>query len=470
MFLQPQYVQTMASVLTPVFAILTVIYLISGVDDALVDVVALIRGLRLQRLSDVELRELSEHREKAIAIVVPAWDEGDIIGRMLSGNLPRLEYENFHIFVGVYPNDPATLKVVSALSLHDPRVHAVVNQLPGPSSKGQILNHVFRTILASEADHGAFFEGFLMQDAEDLIHSQMLRLINARLETYDFIQTPVFSLAVGWRSLVAGIYIDEFAELHSKDLLVREAMGGGVPSAGVGTALSRHLVTRLLAASGHVLNEGTLTEDYELGLRVKLLGFPQNFAGCYYDHPFSGEREYIATREFFPKSFRRSIRQKTRWTIGIALQGWRNLGWPGGWGMQYFLWRDRKGLLTNIAGAMGYLWLFGLVLYTWAAKSNIIRPGTAGMQTLYVLAMINLGLSCNRLGQRLLAVARVYGPSYCLPIIVRWPVGNLINAAASLIALRNDWRARIFKRTLTWVKTEHELPQNFGNHAPEIGV
>jgi len=41
--------------------------------------------------------------------------------------------------------------------------------------------------------------------------------------------------------------MDEFAELHAKDILVREAIARQVPSAGVGTCFSRRAVMALLA-------------------------------------------------------------------------------------------------------------------------------------------------------------------------------------------------------------------------------
>jgi len=74
------------------------------------------------------------------------------------------------------------------------------------------------------------FDAFLMHDAEDVIHPLSLKLANHLLDRFDFIQIPVFSLHCSFRQLVAGTYIDEFAEAHTKELLVRAKLGAAVPS------------------------------------------------------------------------------------------------------------------------------------------------------------------------------------------------------------------------------------------------
>jgi bacteriophage N4 adsorption protein B len=46
-------------------------------------------------------------------------------------------------------------------------------------------------------------------------------------------------------------------------------------------------------------------------------------------------RKIIATKEFFPHLLKASIRQKTRWTAGIAFQGFKNMGWFGNLTQRY---------------------------------------------------------------------------------------------------------------------------------------
>jgi len=210
------------------------------------------------------------------------------------------------------------------------------------------------------------FDAFLMHDAEDVIHPLSLKLANHLLDRFDFIQIPVFSLHCSFRQLVAGTYIDEFAEAHTKELLVRAKLGAAVPSAGVGTALSRSLVERLRRENGgQVFSESSLTEDYELGIRAHRMAAAAHFACVWCRDAQSGRRDFVATREYFPKTFRRSIRQKTRWVTGIAFQGSRSLRWPGGWANRYFLARDRKAPLMNLATLLGYVILASVGLYAW---------------------------------------------------------------------------------------------------------
>ena len=59
-------------------------------------------------------------------------------------------------------------------------------------------------------------------------------------------------------------------------------------------------------------------------------------------------------REFFPDTFRTSYRQKARWRLGIAFQGWGSMGWRGSLATKYFLFRDRKGIVTSIVAVLAY--------------------------------------------------------------------------------------------------------------------
>lgn len=434
---------------------LSILYLISGLDDLFIDLIAGLRNLQPEELKTDDLHVLRKMPQKKIAIIVPAWKESAIIARMLEGNIDRIAYEQYDFFVGIYPNDPESIAELERVSALHPRVHAVVNSRPGPSSKGQMLNQVFEGIFAFERDSGARFDAFLMQDSEDIIHPHILPLINSRLDRYDFVQTPVFSLVVKRGQLVASTYMDEFAEHHTKDLLVRHSLHAAIPSAGVGTALSRRLIESMSETNGHVFNEASLTEDYELGVTAHRLGFRSLFCCAYFRLP-NGRREFIATREFFPKKVKRSIRQKARWSIGICLQGWRNLGWKGKLRDRYFLYRDRKGLLTNPAVLLNYPCLIVLIAFPQLALRLASKTEIA------VLVGVNFGLMANRMVQRAISVSRVYGLPAILPIPLVWAVANFINAAATLSAIRQHVASLVTRRAVAWVKTEHELPEFFG--------
>jgi adsorption protein B len=138
----------------------------------------------------------------------------------------------------------------------------------------------------------------VLHDSEDVIDPRSFEIYNAYVEDYDFIQIPVFSLDSRNRSLVGATYMDEFAERHTREMVVRDALGAAIPSAGVGTCVTKRLVRHFLRQRGHVLATGCVTEDYILGIEAKRAGFRAAFAAASESAARYGE--FVATREFFP--------------------------------------------------------------------------------------------------------------------------------------------------------------------------
>src|SRR6185295_10320008 len=153
----------------------------------------------------------------------------------------------------------------------------------------------------------------------------------------DLIQLPVYPFARRWFDFTSAHYMDEFAELHGKDILVREAMAGQVPSAGVGSCFSRRAVMALLAdGDGLAFDVQSLTEDYDIGFRLKAKGMSEIFVRfpvikdgeTAQRLPLSfgtsaREASVICVREYFPSDVAAAIRQKSRWIIGIVYQGFK---------------------------------------------------------------------------------------------------------------------------------------------------
>jgi adsorption protein B len=74
------------------------------------------------------------------AVFIANWREEGVLGRMVEGNLARIQIPEISLYLGVYPNDTATLGVAKALEAkHPDRVRVIVNRLSGPTSKGQML-------------------------------------------------------------------------------------------------------------------------------------------------------------------------------------------------------------------------------------------------------------------------------------------------------------------------------------------
>jgi adsorption protein B len=457
-----------------------VVFLISGLDDLLIDLAYAVRSLwrrwfvmpHHQPLTEARLRE---HPEQPIAVLVPAWDESAVIRPMLINLLGRLEYQHLHLFVGTYPNDPATIREVELVRERHPNVHRISTPHDGPTCKADCLNWVYQGIRLFEREQGLRFAIFVMQDCEDVIHPLAYKLLNLLIPRKDMVQLPVLSLPRPWWAFTAGHYIDEFAQLHYKDLVVREVVDHRVPAAGVGCAFSRRAFETLAADRHNLLfNTDSLTEDYDLGLRLKDLGMSQIFVKFFVTremlerHWLTGRervrrvRELVAVREYFPDKLGAAVRQKSRWVMGIALQGWAHLGWMHGWSTRYMLWRDRKALVTNLVNVLGYV-VVGVVVVNWLAGAlfadawrypALVEPGT----WLYDLLIANAALLALRVLQRAYCVWRLYDARQALLSVPRAVWGNLINFLATVRAIRRYVHSLRTGEKITWDKTQHQFP------------
>jgi bacteriophage N4 adsorption protein B len=310
---------------------------INGLDDLAIDIL----WLAMPRHRRRPLPLPTAPPATRFAILIPAWDEADVIGAMLQRLLTTLDWPDFTVFVGLYPNDSAGRAAVAAVA--DARLQMVVGSSPGPTTKADCLNGLWRAALAEEAARGRRFDAMVLHDAEDVVHAAELAVFAAHLGAHAMVQLPVLPLPDASSPLISGHYIDEFAEAHGKDLLVRQWLGAALPAAGVGVAIDRAMLGRIAAARGGVpFDDACLTEDYELGQHVHALGG----RGCLVWAEAAGET--VATQEHFPATFESAVRQKSRWLTGIALAGWDRLGWQGGIVNRWMLLRDRKAPLMAL--------------------------------------------------------------------------------------------------------------------------
>jgi len=198
---------------------LAVWILVSGLDDLFITLVFLVTGRK--RFDWPTEQQLDKAPERRIAILVPLWKEHRVIGQMLDRNLAAIRYANYDVFVGVYPNDEATVRAVTDAAGRHPRVHLAMCPHDGPTSKGDCLNWIYRRMEMHEIRHEVRFEVVVTHDAEDLIHADALRLINWYSPAYDMVQVPVLPLATGLGEFTHGLYCDEFGEYQTKDIPVR---------------------------------------------------------------------------------------------------------------------------------------------------------------------------------------------------------------------------------------------------------
>jgi adsorption protein B len=313
------------------------------------------------------------------------------------------------------------------------------------------MPHLYDALLAYEIATGRSARAVVLHDAEDLVHPLELKLFDALIDRAAVIQLPVLPLIDPASRWISGHYCDEFAEAHGKELVVREAVGASIPLAGVGCAIARGPLAQIAALhDGKPFAEGSMTEDYELGLRIGALGLRTMFVRI---PATPGDRSVVATRGHFPAGLGAAVRQKSRWLGGIALAGWDRLGWRGGWGERWMRLRDRRGPLAAILLLTGYAAAF-LWCQFWVAEA-LGAPIRARLDPLLVtLLKITGWLLLWRIFVRAVFTASTYGLGQGLLSVPRLIVGNIIAMLASARAV-GIYLGGGPKR---WDKTHHIFP------------
>lgn len=428
-------------------------FALGGLDDLLVDLIWLVRrGWRrvfvYSRFPRASADTLPPPRhDGTVAVFVPAWREHEVIGDMLRNALTSWAEQKAVIYVGCYPNDAETAAAV--VSLGDARVRLVQCARHGPTTKADCLNAIYAAMSADEAEWGHRYKAVLLHDAEDMVHPDELTVCNTLIERFALIQLPVLPFQTAGSPWISGHYLDEFAEAHSRDMVVREAIGASLPSAGVGCAIRRMaLATIAHDRGGRPFSDDSLTEDYELGLRLGDLGASAAFVRI----REKGGQGLVATRAHFPDTLRAAVRQKARWTIGIALAGWDRMGWHGNWLESWMRLRDRRAPFAAMLLLAGYAALV-LTALLWAMGTGLHAPGPA----LGALLLLNAALLLWRLIIRGLCVWRHYGWRQGLLSLPRMVISNIIammaarKAVFGYVQMLRDGHVR-------WDKTEHRSP------------
>ena len=466
--------------LNAMIVVTALIVLISGLDDLFIDVYFWSKELyriliRRQPSPVVTAQELRDKEERYFAIMVPAWQEADVIAHMIENTLQTLEYDKYVVFLGTYQNDAKTTAEAERMVGFDPRhvVRAPVLR-NGPTCKADCLNWILRAMAKYEAEHKMQFAGVLMHDCEDVIHPMELKYFNARIDDADLIQLPVMSLELKWPSWVAGAYMDDFSEVHQKDIIVREQLTGLVPGAGVALCYSRRAIQTMMDGhDGQPFNTSSLTEDYDFSFRMGKLGMKQTFAryplqhtpvlraGLWWRRPATASG-LLATCEYFPSEFVAAYRQRARWVLGISFLGWRQLGWQGDFWTKYMFVRDRKGILTAPFSILAYFVLANTLAVT---SLDGTPPLDHGAERLVVFAawlrpilIVNFALLFNRLCQRVYFVTRLNGLQQGLMSVPRIVFTNFINFAAVFRAWHQYLRHLATGVPIAWDKTQHTFP------------
>lgn len=477
---------------------LVILYIVTGFDDFIWDIVTLFRRRDYNhQLADV--KALDDQPPKLLAIAIAAWHEESVLGEVIDNLIASLHYapSMYHVFLGVYPNDPKTIAVAEKLAEQFKNVHVVVNELPGPTSKAQNINYIIKQMKQFEKERNWRFAGLTVHDSEDVVHPYELKVTNYLLETYPAIQFPVFPLMElpkfknFFKNIVTNTYADEFAENHFSVMVSRYSSGAFVPSAGTGFALSRETIDSF--EDGKVLPEDSLTEDYRLSLTLYQKGIQMYYVLL--SIPRINEQDklvndFIATRSRFPYTFKAAIKQKTRWILGITMQSFRFKEIFKGKEMRfvgrYSMYRDYKAKVGNLLVFLGY----PVLIYFITSLFIELPPIFPKFSFSWYLAIVVTLMMIERQLFRGLAIYNVYGlrsvffACFFPPLLpLRFIVGNLIN----LIATVKAYKQNIFgnrknkieskkqkqsvplseeqkKKELVWDKTDHHFLPKFVLH------
>ena len=435
---------------------LAMLYLVMGFDDFIWDLVTLTfrRRYRKQRL---DFKELNSRPPKLLALAVAAWHEDNVLGDVISNIVESTDYPKsmYHIFLGVYPNDAASIQVARTLEKTYSNIHVVINDTPGPTSKAQNLNYVIQQIQVFEQEKGLKFAALTIHDSEDVVHPLELKVTNYLLETHEAMQFPVFPMmrmpkfSNFFQNLTTGTYADEFAENHFSTMVSRYTAKAFVPSAGTGFTLSRETLESF--GKDYVLPKDSLTEDYRLSLTLYEKGIEMYYVLEKVPRINKNGKltwDFVTTRSIFPNTFKAAVKQKARWILGITMQSFRfrdifqmkGIRFSG----RYSLYKDLKAKIGNLLVLVGYPVLVYFLVSLFVPLTPIYPKGTLS----WYLCLIVTVMMIERQLFRSVAIYNVYGMRSVffaclfpplLPIRMVW--GNIINLTATIKA----YKQRLFE-------------------------
>lgn len=470
--------------------VLILLYLLCGVDDTIWFILAIIAGIfrkKKEKEDEVlDFRVLRNTPPKMLAVSIAAWHEANVIGDVITNFINTTDYPRsmYHLFVGVYPNDPDTIRAVEEIGKIYPNVHAVVNCKEGPTTKAQNLNHVIRQIKLFEEENKIRFASLTIHDSEDVIHTYELLTTNYLIDKHPAIQFPVFPIMKMpkfgnfFKQITTATYADEFAENHYIALVERRNMKAFVPCAGTGFALSRETLEAF--GDDDVLPSESLTEDYLLSLNLYKKGISLYYVLNKFPRVLQNGKvktDFITTRSLFPNTFKTAVKQKTRWTYGITMQsiGLKDIFRSKGVSLigRYSFYKDAKVKIVNLIPFFGYI----ASVYCLLALFTSLPPLYTKDSPVYYMAMAVFIMMIIRQIFRGYALYHVYGMRSvffgCLfpPLFpIRLIYGNIINFTATFRAFKmkffgdkrtnkivNKEHKQKAKKEVKWAKTDHEF-------------
>ncbi|MGV3711078.1 MAG: glycosyltransferase, partial [Gemmatimonas sp.] len=120
---------------------LAALYLIFAIDDLIFDATYWLGVLMgWWKRATLTQAQLEAEPEARVAVIIPAWREAEVIGKMLTYNAGRIDYGDYDFWVGTYPNDPETQTEVDRVRAYIKHAYRVTTNHDGPTSKADCLN------------------------------------------------------------------------------------------------------------------------------------------------------------------------------------------------------------------------------------------------------------------------------------------------------------------------------------------
>jgi bacteriophage N4 adsorption protein B len=433
--------------------------LVGALDDFCIDMIWIVRWIyrRLTfylKRAPMRVNELAPPLNPGLlAVFIPTWREANVIGTMLAQCTHKWNdgATRYRIYVGCYPNDNAGITQVLRAAGPNPQIRLVLLTHPGPTTKADCLNRLWQALLSDELVGGYKTKAIVLHDAEDSVHPYELDVFDRMIERVAAVQLPVIPVRTVGSRWISAHYCDEFAEAHGKSMVVREAIGASLPLAGVGCAIDRNLLGRIaLAHGGAPFDDSSLTEDYELGIKIGAAGGRTMMARIL------DERGYlVGTSACFPETLSSSVRQKTRWLTGIALAGWDRLGWNGSVAEKWMRLHDRRSIFAALVLMVAYICVALTATLALLMAAKLHQPAPLPFPLVALLG-INALFLIWRVAVRAAFVAALYGSTEAILSIPRSFIANII----AIMAARRACVAYLkhcFGVPLKWDKTTHHV-------------
>ena len=439
--------------------------LIGAIDDLCIDLIWIARWI-YRRMTFYRSRpplragELKPpERPGLLAIFIPTWREANVIGAMLSQCLQKWNggETRFQIYVGCYPNDNEGIReVLRTAAAAKGQIRLVLLAHCGPTTKADCLNRLWRALLSDELAGGYKSKAVILHDAEDSVHSRELEIFDRMIEKAAAVQLPVIPIPIVRSRWISAHYCDEFAEAHGKSMVVREAIGAALPLAGVGCAIERNLLGRFaLARNGSPFDDSSMTEDYELGLKIGAVGGRTIMARIRDD-----DGQWVATSACFPDTLDASVRQKARWLTGIALAGWDRLGWRGSFAEKWMRLHDRRSIFSAFVLMVAYICVVLTTILALLNAGRQFKPEPLP-DILTPLLALNAFFLLWRVLVRAAFVSALYGYAEGIRSVPRNLIANIIAIMAARRACIAYLR-HCFGEPLKWDKTTHHFVRQIG--------